>query len=205
MVGFILVRLGASSGHSSALLGSSDSFGFFTYIRVRAGGRWVHSGTPSGSFGFIPTRPGGRRVHSGSLCSFGRTLVVAPCVSLGSFDCTQGVARYILARPAGRWVHSGAIWVSSVSLGFIRARPWCRRVHFCLGGFLQARPGCRSAGVHLGSLGSFGCALGVVGFIHVRWVNSGAPWRSSGSFGFDGLIRARPGGRKLHSVAPFIH
>ena len=39
----------------------------------------------------------------------------------------------------------------------------------------------------------------VVGFIRGRWVYSGAPWGSSGSFGIVGFIRVFPGGRCVHS------
>ena len=52
--------------------------------------------------------------------------------------------------------------------------------------FISARPG--------GRFFKFGRGLGVVGFIPVRWVHSGAPRR------LDGLIRARPRGRWVHSV-----
>ena len=67
--------------------------------------------------------------------------------------------------------------------------------------FILARPAGRP--VHLGLLGSFGRALGVVGFIRSRH------GESSGSFGFVGfmhvvgwLIRIHcPGGRRVHSVS----
>ena len=45
--------------------------------------------------------------------------------------------------------------------------------------------------------------MGVVVFIRVRWVHSGAPWWSSGSFGFDELIRARPVASVVHADAPW--
>ena len=54
-------------------------------------------------------------------------------------------------------------------------------------GLIWAPSGSRR--VHSGSLGSFGHGLGFVGFIWVRWVHTGAPWRrwihsgSLGSFG----------------------
>ena len=57
-------------------------------------------------------------------------------------------------------------------------------------GFISVRTGCRW--VYSGSLGSLGCAMGVVGFSRGRWVRSGAPW---GSFG---IIR----GRLVRSGAP---
>ena len=53
--------------------------------------------------------------------------------------------------------------------------------------------------VHSGSLGSFRRAHGVVGFIWVPWVHSGAPMGSSGSLAFIGFILARPVGRQGHS------
>ena len=49
---------------------------------------------------------------------------------------------------------------------------------------------------------SFGCALGVVGFISVHWVYLFLPWVSFGSFRRDlrvyGLIQARPWGRRVY-------
>ena len=62
--------------------------------------------------------------------------------SLGSF----GVARLIRVHPWGHWVHSGAPWASLGTFGVV--------------GFIR------------GSFSSFGCALGVVGFIRDH---SGAP------------------------------
>ena len=38
----------------------------------------------------------------------------------------------------------------------------------------------------------------VVGFILVRFVHSGAPWASQGSFGFVGFIRARLMGGRVY-------
>ena len=59
-------------------------------------------------------------------------------------------------------------------------------------GLFGARPRelCVHSGAPWGSLGSFGCAMWVVGYILIRWVYSGSPWTSSRSFGF---IRERPG------------
>ena len=101
--------------------------------------------------------------------------------------------------------------------GFIRAPAGGRRVHWVHSG---------APWWSLGSLGLFGRALGVLGYIHsvrpggpwgssdsfmfVRFirarqggslVNFGAPWWSSGSFGFVGFIRSRLGGRRAHSVS----
>ena len=36
--------------------------------------------------------------------------------------------------------------------------------------------------IHPRSLGSLGCAMGLVGFIRGGWVHSGVPWGSLGSF-----------------------
>ena len=58
-----------------------------------------------------------------------------------------------------------------------------------------------SCWVHPGSLGSFGFALGVVGFIRGHWVDEGAPWGSFSSFGLVVFTRVRPGGRWVHSVS----
>ena len=62
---------------------------------------------------------------------------------------------------------------------------------------ILARPAGRRG--HSSSLISFGRALGLVGFISVRWVHTGAPWVSAGSFGFVGIIWALPWGRRVHS------
>ena len=71
--------------------------------------------------------------------------------------------------------------------------------------FIHARP--RGDRFHLGSLGSFpialgviGFTLGVVGFIRFRWVYSGGSWLSSGSFVFVAFVKARPGCRLLRLV-----
>ena len=62
--------------------------------------------------------------------------------------------------------------------------------------FVQACPG--GGRIHSCSLGSFGHALWVIGFIPVRWVRMGAPFGSSGSFGIVGLILVRPAGGPVH-------
>ena len=90
-------------------------------------------------------------------------------------------------------VHAGASWGWSGSFG--------------IGGFKRVRP--RVVGGHSGSLGSRGCALGVVGGRRVhadalwgssapseaRCVHTGAPGGGSGSFGVVGFTRVRSGGR----------
>ena len=55
--------------------------------------------------------------------------------------------------------------------------------------------------VHSDSLGAFRRALGVVGFIRVRWVHSRA-WEPLGLFGIVWFILARPGGPRVHSGTP---
>ena len=107
--------------------------------------------------------------------------------SLGSlgFDMvfSLGVVRYIRCH----WVHRGAPWESFGSSG--------------VAGFTGVRPVCRR--FHPGSLGSLGCAQGIVGFIwvvffpgvrplgvgiiRVGWVHLDAPLVSSGSSGFSGV------------------
>ena len=57
---------------------------------------------------------------------------------------------------------------------------------------------------HLGSLGLFQRALGVFAIILGRLVHSGAPWASSRSVAFVGLIQVRPGGLWVHSGAPLL-
>ena len=79
----------------------------------------------------------------------------------------------------GLWVHPGARWVLSGSFAvvvFIRVRFGGR-------GFIQGPQ------VHLWSLGSFGCAQVIVGFICGRCVHSGVTSRSSVSFGVVVYIR----------------
>ena len=64
-------------------------------------------------------------------------------------------------RPSGRWIHPGSLG-SSLSLGSLLSAP--EGV-----GYMRGR------WVNPGSLSSLGCSLGVVEFIRVRWVYSGAP------------------------------
>ena len=154
---------------------------------------------------FIQALPGGRWGRSGSLDSFIRGLWVvlliwlrsgAPWWSLGSLGRALRVDGFIPARPVGRWVHSGALWVSSVSLEFIRARFWGRRVHLAyLGAFrrtfgvvLFIRALAWDRRVHSGSF------VGVVGFIRVRCVHLRASW------GVVGFIRICC----VHSCLPWL-
>ena len=59
----------------------------------------------------------------------------------------------------------------------------------------------RSGGrrVHPGSLGSLGCALGVVGFIRGTLVHSDARWWSFGSYDVAGFIGLCPGRLRVHT------
>ena len=151
---------------------------------VRPGGGSGHSGSfgsfvcAQGVFGFIRVRPGGRCVHSGSF---------------GSFVCALVVVGFIRAR----LVHSGAPWVLLGSFEFDLAAPWgVIRVRLVL------------SGASCWSFGEFGCAMRVVVFVRVRWVHSCVPWWSLvGSFmcalGVVGCIRlsirVRPGCLWVHS------
>ena len=96
-----------------------------------------------------------------------------------------------------RWVNSGVV-------GFIRGgwvplgAPYGSSGSFGVVGLMWVRPG--GLRVNSWSLGSFVCALGVVGFIRDRWVHwLSTPWVSSGSFGSVGFTGVRPGGRPVHS------
>ena len=118
---------------------------------------------------------------------------------LGSFLCDLGVAGFILCPLVcaqevvgfirGHWVHTGVHCGSLGTFGVVRLT----RVHpgghegslGSLGcalwivefigvvGFTRVRLGCRC--VHLWSLGTHECVLGVVGFMRRHWVHSGAP------------------------------
>ena len=128
---------------------------------------------PLGFVWFVRERRGGRRVHSG-----------APSGWLGTLGRALWVVGVRLVHlGTGCRVHSGALWVSSVSFGFvglIGVRPWCRGVHLGFVGFIRARPRCRL--VHSGTRSLF---------IGVRWVHTGVPWGSSGSFALVEFIRER--------------
>ena len=182
VVGFIRARIRCH-------LGSLGSFPCVLGVAIH----WVHSCAFRGSrfAWFIQALPGGRWVRAGSLDSFIRGLWViliiwlrsgAPWWSLGSLGRALRVDGFIPARPVGRWVHSGALWVSSVSLEFIRARFWGRRFHLAyLGAFrrtfgvvLFIRALAWDRRVHSGSF------VGVVGFIRICCVHSCLPWLSLG-------------------------
>ena len=57
--------------------------------------------------------------------------------------------------------------------------PWWSLGSSGVVGFARVRPGCRC--VHLGSFGSLVFALGIVGLIRSRWIDSRSLWVSSGS------------------------
>ena len=148
VVGFIRVcwvNLGAPKG-------SSVSFSFVWSIRARPWSRLFYSSAPCeslGSFvviGFIRAAPVAGPVHFGTSRSFERILGVVGFIraliwchlgSLGSFQCVLGVA----IRSGASWEVGFVtaptlvvrfIWVcSSAVVGFIWARPLCRRVHSC--------------------------------------------------------------------------
>ena len=67
----------------------------------------------------------------------------------------------------------GGQWVDSTLFGCARALGFVGIV-----GFIQVRPGDRR--IHSWVLGTFGSALGVVGFNEGRLVQSGALWGSIG-------------------------
>ena len=188
--------------------------------------------------GFIPVRwligvqPGGRRVHLGSLGTFTCAVRVVELSTLGLALGVIGLTwvhshapwslsdsfMFVSARPGrrrGRSVHWNAHWGRRVYSGsgralgvvsFIQVNSgtlWGLSDSFGFVGFIRAR-----TQVHLGSLGSFVCVVGVVELFQVRprgprfWlgsldhakdfarfilvhcVHSSAPWESSFSFGF---------------------
>ena len=102
-----------------------------------------------------------------------------------------------------RWVHStepcklmGSSWV----VGFIRTRPGGRWVHLGSLGSLERLVSCW---VYPSSLGSFGCAVGVVRFICGLLVHSRASWGSldlSGVVGFTLVVLALIWCRWAHFV-----
>ena len=77
-----------------------------------------------------------------------------------------------------------------LSGSFIWGAPWGSSGSFGVAGFIGVRH--RGLRVLSGSLGSLGCALGVMGFDQVRGVHRGAPLGSLGSLGY---IAVRPGCR----------
>ena len=204
VVGFIQVR----RVDLASPLVLSGPFGFVGLIRARPGGHLGSLGLFGRALGvvvFIRARPECR------LGSFLSALAVVGFLRalprfVGFIQLRWGapwmVVGFIQARPAFRWVRSVSLgpygrtlWV----VGFICVR-WVhlgaaldRRVNY------DSRPGGHR--VELGSLGSFGCAVGFC------WVHSGSPrvslvtfrrtpFESSWSFVF---ILARPESRRVHS------
>ena len=176
------VHLGRSV-HSSAILGSLGSFWVVGFIRVRPRGSWVYYSVPLASLGtfvvvgFIRVHPGVvgfiavRWVHLG-----------VPCGSLGSFWCALvvvglfGVVGFVQMRPGGHWVLYGSLGSFGCVVGV---------VGFILGLWVPL-------GAPRGLLGSFE----VVRLIRVRpWSSFRVPWVSLGSFGWAlgdiGFIRGR--------------
>ena len=107
-----------------------------------------------------------------------------------------------------RWVHSGAQGESSGSFGFVRfiiASSRSALVHLGSSDSLGRAIGARL--VHSGatskSLDTFEPALGVVEFIPLHWVHSGAPSACTGSFGFVGFIRPWWSSCPSGSLGPF--
>ena len=119
-------------------------------------GRWVHLGAPWGT-----------SCSSGvaGMCSWGHRIRLW---SIGSLGCALVVVGFVLDR----WVHMGTPWESSGSVGvagFIGFRPRCRRVR--LGSLGSLWSDLRGRQLRSVSLGSLGCALGVVGFVWGRSVH----------------------------------
>ena len=147
--------------------------GSFVFVRFIQGRRWIHSGS-LGSFGYAL-----------GVVVFFRVQSVVPC----SHSCSLG--------SVGRWVHSGAIWGSLGLFGFIRLRPGSFGCAAGVVGFIRVHwVNSDVRWCHLGSLGSFGCAL-----IRVHLVHSCAPWGSVGSFRC-ALLLVRL--RLVHSGAPRV-
>ena len=154
---------------------------------------------------FVSVRPGGRLGRSGSSASFGSTLLVTvfgqvrivcsgtPRESVGSF----GLILFVWKRPEGLWVHASAMSGCGLGVaGFFRVRlvrpgaprGWLGSFGFVC--FVRVRPGDRLVLSHTSSSSwcavvghwvrsrssaSFGCALGVAGFVRVRLVRPRAP------------------------------
>ena len=115
-------------------------------------------------------------VHSGVHCGplgslrFVRFIRVCHSGSFASLGCALGVIRVC---PGGRWVHS-VLFVLVIWFDLVRL------IHSgaplgplgSIAFILESLGGCL---VHSASFVSFGCALGIAGFIQVRAVHSGAP------------------------------
>ena len=132
----------------------------------------------------------GGKVHSCKFALFRRAQGVIRGHATGSsasFTVNFWLVPWVVGFIQVRSGSFGAFWCAPGVIALICESPGCRWVHSRSFGEFTLRP----PGVRLNS-GSFGCALGVVGFIRVRLVNSGAPSvfsgrrvhsRSFGSFG----------------------
>ena len=196
--------LGCARRLPSVTLGSLRcALGVFGFFRCH----WVDWGTrlgSSGSFGvlgFIWVDTQCRRVRSMSLGILGCALVVVVFLGVAGFIGVRhglfGVAGFVGERPMGRRICSwtlGACLVSSGSFNvtrFIELRPWGLWVHsgslgsfwwtlsvantVWVGGYIGIHPGGRRDGS-----GSFGFALGVIGFMRCCRVHWGGVVRSLG-------------------------
>ena len=161
---------------------------WFNRVRlVCLGAPWV-SLWAFGFVWFVTVHPWGRLV---------RWVRLGLSISSG---CAFNLVWFVRVRPEGRWVLSGktgsSVYVLLGSFGLLRVRPGCRLV--------------RSS-----SSASFGSTLlGSVGFVwfvrvcpggrlvQVRLVRPRTPWRSLGSFSFDGFVcfvHMRPKGHWIRS------
>ena len=177
-------------GHLGAYLRSSGSFGFVEFIRASPSGCRVHS---LGSFGRALVVVGSRlrsfMIGLGAVGFIWVRLVHSgtPWLSLGSFGRTLRVVRFIRANPGCRRGHSGSFEHAVGDVVFIRVCVQFNRV-------------CPGYGrVHSRSLGSFGRSLVFI------LVPSGTSRLRSGSFGcalgnvgFFRIIRGPPGGSRGH-------
>ena len=177
------MRPGCRRVQSGSLSSLGCALGAVRFILVR----YAHWGTPwqlSGSSGVaVPAavRPGSRQVHRDSL---------------GSLECNLGEDWFIQVlwdqwdTPSVPSCPSGAPWMSSgssVVAGFNGGALWGSSGSSGVAGLTEVHPAGRW--VHQGSLHSLGCALGVVGFIRVRWVHWDTPWVPSGSSGVAILLQ----------------
>ena len=136
---------------------------------------------------FLRVRPRCRQVRTGGWVGWG-----APCGPLGSFGAAGfiGVSPGVVEIIRVRWVHLVTLLGCSGSLG--------------IAGFIAVFPGgCR---VHPVSLGSLGCALGVLRFIRGCWFHCGTPCGSKntshlGSSSSSRVAGLRHGGCRVHPVS----
>ena len=107
---------------------------------------------------------------------------------------SSGAAWFIELRPGSHQVNTGSFGYALGDVGFIRDRKahwgdqWGSLGSSWVAGFIVVHPElllCSSGvdGIIKGSLGSLGCALGVVRYIRGSWVHYDAPRGLSGSCG----------------------